>query len=140
MAKSQDADDDYCYPVEVPGEHHVPALGVRFQFKIFDAAAFRRTYNEIERRAGVDWSKISPPLRLRSWRAGDRFQPLGNRRALKLKELFYRRKVPAARRKLWPLVTAGERIIWVKDFPAEAAAAVTPATRKVLVIEEAPFQ
>ena len=140
VAKSQDADDDFCYPVEVPGEHPIPELGVRLQFKIYDATAFRRTYNEMEQGAGVDWSKITPPLRLRSWRAGDRFQPLGNRKALKLKELFYRRKVPAARRKLWPLVTAGERIIWVRDFPAEAAAAVTPATRKVLVIEETPFQ
>ena len=73
---------------------------------------------------------------LRNWEVGDRFQPVGRRKPVKLKELLYRHKVSAPRKRLWPLLTAGEQIIWVKNLSVESHVAVTPETRQILVIEE----
>jgi tRNA(Ile)-lysidine synthase len=52
-------------------------------------------------------------LSLRSWQAGDRFQPLGLRGTKKLQDFFVDAKVPRTERDKVPLLVAGDRIVWV---------------------------
>ena len=136
FAETQETSEGYRYSISVPGEQVVPNLGLLLQFKIVDAGTFQATYNNGECWVGLDWQKVSSPLLLRNWEPGDRFRPLGDLKALKLKELFQQRKVPSPTRRLWPLLAAEDRIVWVRGFPSETSSAVTPATREVLVIEE----
>jgi tRNA(Ile)-lysidine synthase len=56
---------------------------------------------------------LDEPLRLRAWRAGDRFQPLGLRGRKKLQDFFVDAKVPREARPRVPLLLAGDRIAWV---------------------------
>jgi tRNA(Ile)-lysidine synthase len=56
---------------------------------------------------------LDEPLRLRGWRAGDRFQPLGLRGRKKLQDFFVDAKVPREARPRVPLLLAGDRIAWV---------------------------
>lgn len=56
---------------------------------------------------------LDDPLRLRAWRAGDRFRPLGLRGRKKLQDFFVDAKIPREARARVPLLVAGDRIAWV---------------------------
>jgi tRNA(Ile)-lysidine synthase len=56
---------------------------------------------------------LEEPLRLRAWRAGDRFRPLGLRGQKKLQDFFVDEKIPREERGCVPLLVAGDRIAWV---------------------------
>jgi tRNA(Ile)-lysidine synthase len=56
---------------------------------------------------------LAGTLRLRGWRPGDRFQPLGLRGAKKLQDFFVDTKIPRGARARIPLLVAGDRIAWV---------------------------
>jgi tRNA(Ile)-lysidine synthase len=71
----------------------------------------------IPRQAGrvevVSERLLAEPLRIRGWRPGDRFRPLGLAGQKKLQDLFVDAKVPRTDRARVPLLLAGERIAWV---------------------------
>ncbi len=71
---------------------------------------------------------------LRHWRAGDRFQPIGLKSAVKLQDLFVNAKVPAAlRRDLVVAVASDGAIFWVEGLRIGEKCKLTPQTRQVLV-------
>ena len=60
---------------------------------------------------------ISPAVRLRHWRKGDRFQPIGLANSAKLQDLFTNLKIPRARRcELLVAETLAGRIFWVEGL------------------------
>jgi tRNA(Ile)-lysidine synthase len=130
------SDGAYAYPIEVPGEIAVPALGVAFRFKIVEPQGVPKAYNETESGA-MDPRKLPHRLFLRNWRAGDQFWPLGSRKLRKLKELFRQRKIPRSQRMLWPVLECGKQIVWVRGFPPAAPVAASAECRAILLIEEA---
>ncbi|MBI3999178.1 MAG: tRNA lysidine(34) synthetase TilS [Candidatus Omnitrophica bacterium] len=60
-----------------------------------------------------DASKLSFPLTIRNRKPGDRFQPLGQAKPLKLKRFLINKRIPAEKRDLLPLVLSGNVIAWV---------------------------
>lgn len=126
---------EFAYPVKVPGKVSVPQLGLAFQFKIVGPEELGRAYNS-SGMAGLDRLKLAAEPVLRSWRAGDRFQPPGSRKPLKVKELFRLHKVPLKQRRIWPVLECGREIIWVRGFPASGSVAVSPDTQEVVIISE----
>ena len=126
----------YSHPVEVPGEVTVAELGLTFQFKIVGSSRPVAGYNSIGV-VGLDPLKLSGKLALRNWQSGDRFWPVGSRKPRKLKDLFCQRKIPLGLRKLWPLLTSEEEIVWVRGFAPAVPVAAEPGARCVTVtIEE----
>ncbi|HLW79397.1 MAG TPA: tRNA lysidine(34) synthetase TilS [Terriglobia bacterium] len=127
----------YSYPVEAPGVVRMPELGVQYRFKIVAAGVARKSYNtpgSVE----VDARKAGAGLVLRNWRPGDRFQPRGTQRPLKLKELFGRRRIPPADRPRWPVLENSSGIIWARGFPPAASVGVDGSTSEILeIVEEA---
>ena len=80
-----------------------------------------------------DADKIGGEIILRHWRAGDRFQPIGLKSAVKLQDLFVNAKIPAARRRSLVLAaTAGGEIFWVEGLRISGKFKLTPATRRQL--------
>ncbi len=67
-------------------------------------------------------------LVVRLWQPGDRYRPLGAPGSRKLQDWFTDRKIDTMRRRLLPVVTSGERILWVPGFP--------PAQEDRLLCEE----
>jgi len=64
-----------------------------------------------------DADKLGSVVRLRHWRPGDRFQPIGMRSAVKLQDLFTNAKVPRGRRRELILATTGQgEIFWVEGL------------------------
>ncbi|MBI2955672.1 MAG: tRNA lysidine(34) synthetase TilS [Acidobacteria bacterium] len=123
----------YELEVEGPGELRLPD-GQRLSFKLVAASELEPGYNQ--RRNSADAARAVFPLRVRNWRPGDRFQPVGATRRKKLKTLFQQERIPAGERGRLPLVLVGGEIAWVARLGVAAAFRLSPASRTALAIEE----
>jgi len=133
----QKADPEFAYPLQVPGDIYVPELGAVFHFQILDSSGPPKSYNTSGVGVGyLDADKLSGDLVLRNWRAGDRFQPSGSRRARRIKELFSRRRVPVGERRHWPVLECRGEIIWMRGFPPARSWLAVPSSRRALKISE----
>ena len=88
----------------------------------------------------LDADALPSPLTVRNRRPGDRLRLLGLGGHASIKRLFITRGVPRARRAEYPIVLAGDEIVWVPRCGRAAYALVGAATRRVLVlrVEAAP--
>ncbi|HEX9038370.1 MAG TPA: tRNA lysidine(34) synthetase TilS [Ktedonobacterales bacterium] len=97
-----------------------------------------------EWRAYVDADFATGPLRVRGWRSGDRFRPLGMAHSRKLQDVFTDAKIPRALRHRLPIVFTGEgaseRIIWVAGLRASDEFKLTSATSRILVLQAEPLE
>lgn len=57
-------------------------------------------------------------LAVRNWQPGDKLQRVGQRSPEKVKTLFQEHKVPLWCRRHWPVIAAGNEIVWVRGFGA----------------------
>lgn len=81
----------------------------------------------------LDADRVPFPLRVRRWRAGDRFRPLGMSRQKKVGDFFTDARVPRGARARVPLVVdAEDRIVWVVGHRIDDRAKVTDATARAL--------
>lgn len=110
---------------------------------VFDGVQFRWQFDE---RCGVhgkgrfgqsecfDADKIGSRVVLRHWRAGDRFQPIGMRTAVKLQDWFTNQKIPRAQRhELVVATTANEEIFWIENQRISERFKLTSKTKHRLI-------
>jgi tRNA(Ile)-lysidine synthase len=83
----------------------------------------------------LDYQNLQFPLKVRNFRPGDRFQPLGVRGTQKLKEFFIDHKIPKFERAGIPLLISGEIIVWVIGHRINDRVKVTENTQRVLKIK-----
>ena len=67
----------------------------------------------------------------RNWRPGDGFERVGHH-GEKIKALFQSDKVLLWERKHWPVVLAGEEIVWVRQFGGSARVSASRGSRNVI--------
>lgn len=80
-----------------------------------------------------DADRVTFPLRVRRWRSGDRFRPIGMTSAKKVGDFFTDEKVPGGRRAEVPLVVDDQGVIlWVVGHRMDDRAKVTEQTRRFL--------
>lgn len=89
--------------------------------------------------AYFDCAAINDPLRVRTKRQGDAFQPLGMKGTKKLQDFFVDEKIPRLERQEIPLLTVGDEIAWVVGKRMAERFKVTDRTRDVLRISVVPF-
>jgi tRNA(Ile)-lysidine synthase len=88
-----------------------------------------------------DADALGDGLTVRTWRAGDRFQPLGMDRTKKLQDFFVDAKIPRQQRGRTPLVcTADGHIVWVVGHRIGDAVKVTAATERVVTLRAEPLR
>jgi tRNA(Ile)-lysidine synthase len=86
-------------------------------------------------RVVLDAAALGRQLTIRSWRPGDRVQPLGLGGRKKLQDVFVDRKVPRDERALVPVVLdAQERVAWVAGHVVGEPFGVTPYSVSVVVL------
>jgi len=83
----------------------------------------------------LDYQNLRFPLKLRNFRPGDRFQPLGVKGTQKLKEFFIDHKIPKFERPRIPLLISGDIIAWVVGYRIDERVKVTEKTMRVLKVE-----
>lgn len=141
------------FPVDVPGRYRVGSGGAPVELWLEDAAALYREgvaallaeLREGEKgkngdsgspdgtwEAALDWDRLRPPLRLRTRRPGDRFQPLGMEGTRKLQDVFIDLKIPRERRDAWPLLVDEEGIVSVIGLRVAERVRVGSDTRRLL--------
>ncbi|MBV8083914.1 MAG: tRNA lysidine(34) synthetase TilS, partial [Chloroflexi bacterium] len=114
-------------PLPVPGEVPLDGIGVICA-------------RNVEMTNGtIDAEAVEGPLRVRSWRPGDRFQPLGMGGSKKLQDFFVDEHVLREERGRVPLVVDGSTIVWVAGMRVNERYKVTPATTRAIRLRFEPF-
>ncbi len=83
----------------------------------------------------LDYQSLQFPLKMRNFRPGDRFRPLGVKGTQKLKEFFIDHKIPKFERPGIPLLISGEMIAWIVGYRIDERVKVTEKTQRILKVE-----
>jgi tRNA(Ile)-lysidine synthase len=100
---------DYEYVLLVPGTVHVTEIGLKFDALLLNAG-------DADPNHLLGSHALAGGLRVRNWRAGDKFWPAHTREPKKIKELLADKHVTGRERKLWPVVVSGNEVVWVRGF------------------------
>jgi tRNA(Ile)-lysidine synthase len=126
---------DYAYDLTLPGQLHVPELGVTFSAQLVDASSVPAS----SRDQLLDASLAGQQLRLRNWRPGDRYWPAHTRGEKKVKELLSSRQFVSTAKKLWPVIErqAGRgELVWLRQFAVPEAFEPRPGSARAIWIRE----
>jgi tRNA(Ile)-lysidine synthase len=127
---------DYEYRLSIPGRIEVPEVGTLFE-ALLVSRSVQPGYNPEHL---FDPTLLNKELRVRNWRAGDRFWPAHTKSPKKIKELLQERHVTGEERKVWPVVVSGAGVVWVREFPAPAHLRPREGAKEVVVIREVATQ
>jgi tRNA(Ile)-lysidine synthase len=120
--------ENYEYELRIPGSVHIPELRQVFRAEIIDSEPRERVGQFVF----VDADSIGACVRIRNWKPGDYYKPVGLP-AGKLKKLFQRARIPRSHRTSWPVVIADSTIVWVASFPVSRE--FVPRSQKKVAIE-----
>jgi tRNA(Ile)-lysidine synthase len=121
---------EFDYELKIPGDVHIPEVGKTFRAEIVDRGPFQATAD----RVFVDADTLGPRVRIRNWKPGDYYRPLGLP-AGKLKKLFQRARIPRGQRRSWPVLVVGSTIIWVVSFPVSREFAPGRHSQKIVAFD-----
>lgn len=129
--------------LDVPGTVSLQGWCISADYVDLDRVESLPDLGEDLSQAWMDASELSLPLRVRTRRPGDRFQPLGlDGHSLKLSDFLVNQRVPRWQRNNWPLVFSGPVLAWVPMFRPAHPYRLTGSTRRavhlVLTREENP--
>jgi tRNA(Ile)-lysidine synthase len=116
-----------------PGRTFVEEIGKEVVIEEMNRNKFRNL-KEPSNIALLDWESLQFPLKMRNFRPGDRFHPLGVNGTQKLKDFFIDHKVPKFERPKVPLLISGEMIAWIVGYRIDERVKVTEKTKKLLKI------
>jgi tRNA(Ile)-lysidine synthase len=116
----QKTPENYCYSLPIPGEVAVPEAGITLSARLIsDGKQKPSRYNGATL---LEASLLGSEVKVRNWRAGDKFFPAHTQSPKKVKELLQAgrlgREISPAERKAWPVVESAGQIIWMRSFPA----------------------
>ncbi len=125
-------------PLSVPGEMHLPG-GWRITAQRLPAAAEHMrlaSANPNPWRAYLDASALNGPLVVQPHQPGDRFAPLGlGGHTQKLSDTLINHKIPRAARSAWPVLFAGQQVVWVMGVALSEFVRLGPESLEVIVVE-----
>ena len=115
--RSEAGGADYEYVLRVPGETHIPELGIVVRAVAIEPELAAKA----EPGSLLDAELVGGELTVRNWRPGDRFWPAHRGSEEKLKRLFAEKRIPEAERAGWPVALEGGQVVWVRGLPAARA-------------------
>lgn len=104
----------------------------RILSEFVDSADFSKKNENVEFLSGDNFSE---KLSVRSYRKGDRFQPLGMKNRKKLSDFFIDTKISVSQKRSIPLVCSGKEIICVGNLRISEKVKITNQTKKILKLE-----
>ncbi|MBW1690598.1 MAG: tRNA lysidine(34) synthetase TilS [Deltaproteobacteria bacterium] len=88
--------------------------------------------SQSDRECFLDLEALRWPLKVRNFRAGDKFMPLGLNGFKKLKDLFIEQRIPSGDRKRIPILESNGDIAWVCGIRIDHRYRVRGNTRRIL--------
>ncbi len=134
FSRNEEVSPPYELSVNGPGLVNIPEIGRTLRFELLSNGKSVSLQNS-PAVAMLDFDDLRFPLTLRSFRAGDRVQPLGMQGEKKIQDLFVDCKIPAAQRRRIPLLFQADRLLWVAGLRIDHRSRVKPETRQVLRVE-----
>ncbi len=119
--------------IEIDGETELEDFSMIVRSQLLDFAGGYR--DSPDSKVFLDYNKIIPPVRVKSWKEGDRFYPLGAGGSKKLQDFFTDRKTPVNKRKNIPVFHDREKIIWIGNMRIDNRVKITPETSSILCLE-----
>jgi len=94
-----------------------------------------------QKQAWFDADLLKFPLKVRTWRAGDRFQPFGREgQTVKLGDFLARSRLPRPARSVWGLVFSADELIWVPLVRPAHFCRITKASKNLLHLKITTFE
>ena len=90
--------------------------------------------NENKNVAQLDLNKIKFPLKIRNWKKGDSFKPLGMKKNKKVSDFLIDKKVPNYIKIFQCVILSDNNIVWLIDHQIHDEYKVTNKTKKVFNI------
>ena len=107
----------------------------KFSSKIVPISQFELSRDE--NIAQLDYDLLGFPLKLRTWKKGDHFQPLGLKQKKKLSDFFVDRKIRLNHKKdIGILENNNGDILWVAGLRVDERYKISPNTKKVFILEQ----
>ncbi|MEQ1884696.1 MAG: tRNA lysidine(34) synthetase TilS [Bryobacteraceae bacterium] len=127
--------------LEIPGNYPIASDNTLIHLELVDAPSMPDPCANLKAAELYVGEISSPlvfdnPLVLRGWRSGDRYWPASDTRERTIQELFQSARVPSWRRRDWPMITSGSKILWVRQFGAAKEFAAGARRGKVLRVVE----
>ena len=123
--------------ISVPGTTDIGFRGLCLNTKLVSKKDID-LYSTNSNKVYLDYDKTGSDLKVRVFRPGDRFIPLGMKGTKKLKAYFIDEKIPRDQRKSIPLLTSkNDDIIWVYEKRIGDHYRVTAKSTRVMVVEGA---
>ena len=123
----------YEYELAIPGRLYIPEINAIFRADLRSPGAVKPKQGS----AFVDGESLGPCVKIRNWKHGDSYHPVGAR-PYKLKDLFQKDRIPRRRRRQWPVVLAQSAIVWVASFPVSRDFFPTGSSRTIVEFEVEP--
>lgn len=121
----------------IPGRVDLPGIGaVRAKAVLFSGTAPMDAMPGIVEY--VDLETVEGEPRLRHWKPGDRFIPLGMHDFKKLQDFFVDEHLPREHRDRVPLLVCGDAIVWVVGMRIDERFKLTPSTTRALRLQFEP--
>ncbi len=122
---------DFSYYINGPGCIVIPEIGNTLNLEEIPnrIASFSSIPPE---HAYLDLEDIHWPLRIRNFRHGDRYMPLGLGGFKKVKNAFIDKKIPLEERKRIPVLAHDDHIIWVWGIGIDERCKIKPDTKRIL--------
>lgn len=87
--------------------------------------------------AQLDFDRLQFPLKLRTWKNGDQFQPLGLKSKKKLSDFFIEQKIRLNHKKDIGILENGNGdIVWIVGLRISERYKISPNTKKVFILEQ----
>ena len=119
------------HEIPVPGEVEIP--GWRIKAEILEKPSPSPPPLPQDPYEGFfDLEAAGRKLKVRTWREGDRFRPLGMRNYKKLQDFFVDEHIPRSWRSRIPIVCSSDEIMWVVGWRIDDRFRAKPETRLLL--------
>ena len=118
------------YQLKVPGE--TAAGGWKVKTSIVSREHMKKG-NKMT--AYLDYEKTGGRLTVRTYRPGDRFQPLGMAREKKLGEFMIDARIPHAWRSRIPVLCSPEQILWLVGYRIDDRVKVDETSENIIKVE-----
>jgi tRNA(Ile)-lysidine synthase len=123
--------------IDLPGEIRI---GQTWQLKAWIGEDRKAGYaaalsNDNRYAAWISGDQVESSLTVRKRQRGDRFQPLGmGGHTMKLADYFINKKLPKRAREKWPLICAGDTIVWIPGYQVNHHYRLTDETKKIIAL------
>lgn len=122
---------DFSYDIKDSVRFHVPEINQTLSLEEISRKDFV-LYSPSLDEAFLDLDMLQWPLRVRNFRPGDRFMPLGLDSFKKVKDVFIDNKVPSEQRKKIAILQSGNNIVWLCGIRIDNRYRIKEKTKRIL--------